>query len=84
MISVFRINECKQIHKIQGMRKIQDDSSVHTAEMCLQSMNNNNNISVLALPAYIPDLSIIELMSHDLELKILYKNERMQKLEIVN
>jgi len=67
-----------------GMRKIQDNSSVHTAEICFQAMNNNNNISVLALPAYIPDLSIIELVWHDLKLKILCKNERMQKLETVN
>ncbi len=66
------------------MRKIQDNSRVHTAEICFQAMNNNNNISVLALPAYIPDLSIIELVWHDLKLKILCKNERMQKLETVN
>jgi len=95
--AIFTQNLCSQGYEIiinnhiarnvnQGDIFIQDNSSVHTAEICMQAMNNNN-ISVLALPAYSPDLSIIELMWHDLKFYVRMKecrniqslNHRIQK-----
>ncbi len=37
---------------------IQDNSGIHTAPICVQAMTNHN-ISVIQLPAYSPDMSII-------------------------
>jgi len=84
--AIFTENFCSQGYEIiinnhiaqnvnPGEIFIQDNSSIHTAPICVQAMNEQN-VSVIQLPSYSPDLSIIELMWHDLKFYVRQKECR--------
>jgi len=84
--AIFTQNFCSQGYEIiinnqiaetvnPGEIFIQDNSSIHTAPICVEAMRQHN-ISVIQLPPYSPDISIIELMWHDLKYYVRMKECR--------